>query len=56
MSTAFPKSYTNEVSSEVLRTLNASPFTDHQLAEFGEEATLCEGVPNAEDFLLAVEG
>ena len=56
MSTAFPKSYTNEVSSEFLRTLNVSTFTDQQLAEFGEEATLCEGVPNAEDFLLAVEG
>lgn len=37
MSTAF----TNEVSPEFLQTLNASTFTDQQLAEFGEEATLC---------------
>jgi hypothetical protein len=47
MSIAFPKSYTNEVSQEVLRTLDASPFTDQQLAKFGEEAALCVQQQNA---------
>lgn len=30
--------YTNEVSPEFLRSLNDSPFTEQQVAQFGEQA------------------
>ncbi|MGV6394875.1 hypothetical protein ACTUVN_005019 [Pseudomonas caspiana] len=64
MSTAFPTLYTNEVSQEFLRTLDASPLTDQQLAEFGEEAAFCvqqqkahcDAHPPVAIYRLATEG
>lgn len=38
MNAALPLLYTNEVSSEFLRTLDKAPFTEQQLAGFNEQA------------------
>lgn len=56
--------YTNEVSPEFLRTLDKSPFTEQQLAEFSEEAialihqqqAYCEAHPPLAIYRLATEG
>lgn len=66
MNTPSPQLYTNEVAPEFLRTLDDSPFTEQQLAEFSEEVintpkdsdllVVRDGVPMAEDFLPPVEG
>ncbi|MCI8208559.1 hypothetical protein AUC61_03330 [Pseudomonas sp. S25] len=41
MSTAALQSYTNEFTPELLRSLDVSPFSEQQLAEFSEEALNC---------------
>ncbi|MCK3838923.1 MULTISPECIES: hypothetical protein [Pseudomonas] len=38
MNAALPPLYTNELSAEVLRTLDKAPFTEQQLAGFNEQA------------------
>ena len=40
MNAALPLLYTNEVSSEFLRTLDKAPFTEQLLAAFNEHAFL----------------
>ncbi|MCQ3031471.1 hypothetical protein NLO88_12460 [Pseudomonas syringae] len=41
MSTAALQSYTNELTPELLRSLDVSPFSEQQLAELNEEALNC---------------
>ncbi|MGP0015886.1 hypothetical protein [Pseudomonas sp.] len=64
MNTVAPLMYTNEVSPEFLRTLDKSPFTEQQLAEFNEETmslihqqqAYCEAHPPLAIYRLATEG
>ena len=64
MSTLPPQLFTNEVSPEFLRMLDASPFTDQQLAELSEEAAFCvqqqqaycDAHPPVAIYRLATEG